>query len=270
MSKQAICLATVVTMMLIGAGADAFAQRIEVKGGDFTATTYLTEAERAQIRQGGYLRGFGVADYTFSVPQAGWYELWVQAADWPTDLYLDGEYLLNTPFASGVWAPKEEAEKVLNLDLTAGEHTLRFDRSWPFGLPWMSRFFLEPSTTAAGMVRVAPIKDYLAFRLGERFPVELKAGRLPQAYALTLTMTDVHTGRVAHTLQQQIPAGEGTYQETLTIPTDLEGVFDLKVTDAEGNPVDRITQYLVVDTQHRPTPGTKMEKELVASPTSGQ
>jgi len=265
MSKSGLMLATITTLVLILLAGAAFAQRIVVQADQFTSTTYLTAQEIADIKATHNLHGFGVAEYTFTVPQAGWYELYVQAAPVTTDLFLDNEFLINTTFESGVWPQKEGAEKTLNLDLTAGEHTLRLDRAWPFGLPWMARFFLDPSTTVAGMVRLAPLKDYLDFRLGERFPVELKAGRLPQAYTLTLTMTNVESGEVVHTLPEQIPAGQGTYTQTLDIPTDLEGVFDLKATDAQGNAVDRITQYLVVDTHHRPTPGTEVTKELVAT-----
>jgi hypothetical protein len=253
-----------VLTLLAGA---AFAQRIEVKSNDFASTSYLTPDQPAQIRAQGHTNTFemGMVDYNFTVPQAGWYELYIRSGDWPTDLYMDGEFLLDSPFTSGVWPAKDGAAKTINVDLTAGQHTLRFDHSWPYGLPLLTGFFLDPSTTVAGMVRVAPIKDYLDFRLGERFPVELKAGRLPQAYALTLTMTNVESGEVVHTLTQQVPAGTGTYTATLDIPTDLEGIFDIKTTDAQGNAVDRITQYIVVDTKHRPTPGTQVEKELVAT-----
>jgi hypothetical protein len=252
-------------MLLVMSGAAAFAQRIVVKGTDFTSTTFLSEQELKDTRQSGYIRGFGMADFAVTVPQTGWYELWVQASPSATDIYLDGVYLINTPFASGVWTPKENAEKVVNLYLTQGKHTLRFDHSWPWGIPWMNRFFLEPAKDVTGMVRLSPVKDYLVFRKGEAFPVQLQAGRQPQAYALTFTVSDVNTGKTVHTLQRQIAAGDGVSVETLFIPTDREGTFDLKAWDAQGNAVERVMQYLVIDTKQRPVPTAKVEKELIAT-----
>lgn len=251
--------------LALAIGSAGAAERIEVKAGEFIGTRYLTEKEREEIRGSGYMKGFGEAEYAFTVPAAGWYELWVEAGANPTDLFLDREFLIYTPFASGVWEPQANAQKTLNLHLGAGRHVLRFSRPWPHGLPWMRRFFLEPARDATGMVRLTPEKDALAFRRGEPFPLRLKAGRLPQAYTLTLTIADTATGKPAHTLRREIPAGEGVHEETLAIPTDREGVFDIAATEGGGKAVDRTIQYLVVDTKQRPTAPAQMAKELVAT-----
>ena len=140
------------------------------------STRYLTEQEQAEVRKANLLRGFGEADYAFTIPKAGWYELWVAACDWSTDLLLDGRLLTHTSFVGEDWKPQGGAQKVLNLPLSAGEHVLSFHRSWPFGLPYMTRFFLQPAQDAAGMVRLTPKKDYLVFRRGETFSLLLQAG----------------------------------------------------------------------------------------------
>lgn len=245
--------------------AAAAGERIEVNAIDLSATNYLTQDEVNEVRKSGYLKGCGEADYSFSVARSGWYELWVEAAAWPTDLYLDGQFLIHTPFASGVWKPQGQVEKTLNLHLTEGRHTLRLSRVWHPGLPWMKRFFLEPAQDLSGMVRLVPQKDWLAFRLGESFPVKLVAGRQPKPCTLTLTLTDSLTGQQPRVLKADVPAGEGVYETTLTIPTDREGVFDLTVTDAEGRIVDRVLQFLVVYTRSRPQPPKELQKELIAT-----
>ena len=81
-------------------------KRIEVRAGQFRAARYLSEDEQAEVRKSNLLRGYGEADYAFSVPKAGWYELWVAACDWSTDLRLDGRFLIHTSFASDDWKPQ--------------------------------------------------------------------------------------------------------------------------------------------------------------------
>ena len=106
----------------------AWAQRIEVKATDFTAAKYLGKEQLDDIRKVGILRNVGEAEYAFEVPQTGWYELWVEATGWKTDLYLDWGFLIHTAFASGVWEARDKAEKVLNLHLAQGRHTLKLPR----------------------------------------------------------------------------------------------------------------------------------------------
>ena len=155
--------------------------RIEVKAGDFRDTRYLSEKQQAKIKRTNLLTGDGEAEYAFRIPQTGWYELWVEACTWSTDLLMDGRLLTHTTFTGGEWKPDHNAEKVLNVYLAAGDHTLRFVRPWPRGLPYMRRFFFEPARDATGMVRLAPKKDYMVFRRGEEFPMQLQAGRLAAA-----------------------------------------------------------------------------------------
>ena len=209
------------------------------------------------------MRNIGEADYQFDVPRTGWYELWVEATGWNTDLFLDGEFLIHTAFASGVWEQRDKAEKVLNLHLAQGRHTLRFSRPYHPGLPYLRRFCLDPATDVTGKVRVRLGTDRLCFRQGEAFPVRLTAGKEAQEYALSLKLTAAETGAPVTTVQRRVPAGEGVFEKEVALPTDREGAFDVTVTDAQGRPVDRVIQYLVVDTAHRPEAPATLGKELV-------
>ena len=173
--------------------------------------------------------------------------------------------LAHTTFVSGEWKPDHGAEKVLNLHLAAGEHTLRFVRPWSPGLPYLRRFYLEPARDAAGMVRLVPRKDYMVFRRGEPFPMQLQAGRLATAYDIHLALVDPETNRTARQWTVAVPAGEGMLDTAIGIPTDEAGVFDLHVRDAAGRPMDRSVQFVVIDTQPHPAcEGPKeLKKELV-------
>ena len=171
--------------------------------------------------------------------------------------------LAHTTFVSGEWKPDHGAEKVLNLHLAAGEHTLRFVRPWSPGLPYLRRFYLEPARDAAGMVRLVPRKDYMVFRRGEPFPMQLQAGRLATAYDIHLALVDPETNRTARQWTVAVPAGEGMLDTAIGIPTDEAGVFDLHVRDAAGRPMDRSVQFVVIDTQ--PHPACEGPKELKKS-----
>lgn len=179
-------VAVLLAALWTGNLAPAAEQRIEVRAGAVRATRYLSEQEQADVRKSNSLRGFAEADYAFNVPKTGWYELWIAACGWTTDLLLDGQFLIHSSLKTDDWKPQRDAQKVLNVHLSAGEHVLSFHRTCPFGLPWMSRFFLEPARDATGMVRLTPKKDYMVFRRGEKVLLLLQAGRLPAAYHIHL------------------------------------------------------------------------------------
>ena len=113
------------------------------------------------------------------------------------------------------------------------------------------------------MVRSRLDKDYLAFRRGEEFPLLLQAGRLARAYDVHFVLVDPETKQTVRQWIEKVPPGEVLFEKTLSIPTDREGAFDLRVTDAEGKAMDRTVQFLVVDTQTPPKCPPKLEKELV-------
>ena len=241
------------------------ARRVEVKAMEFSETKYLSEASLRRMKQTGRLLGHGEATYEFGVPATGWYELWVEATRWSTDLYLDGKFLIHTPFASDLWEPDGKAHKVMNLHLERGRHRLRFYRPWHPGLPWMSRFYLQPARDVTGMVRLEPQTGYLAFRKGQAFPVLLNAGKQRAKQKLVISIVDPAAKRTVGRIIRSIPPGAGLHQDTLSIPTDREGIFEVRVTDPRIRPVARLIQYIVIDTQTRPSAPARLAKKLIAT-----
>ncbi len=241
---------------------DAVPVRIAKTAADFHTTT-LTEQSIERAKKDGLLTGVGEATYELSVPTTGWYALYVQATQWSTDLFLDGEFLLHTAFQSGVWEAGESgAHKTTNLYLPAGAHALTFSRPWHPGLPFMRRFYLQSAQSLADRVRLTPEKDYLIFRRGEAFAARLVAGRGAEAEAVVLRVSEAEGDNVVQELRHEIPAGGGNMEATLVFPTATEGTFDVEVLDTQGNHVDRTIQYCVVDTG-KPSFPTTLKTELV-------
>ncbi|MFZ2657762.1 MAG: family 10 glycosylhydrolase [Victivallales bacterium] len=245
--------------------------RIEKKAIEFSSTT-LDAKGVEDVRKINILRGGGEAEYTFDIPETGWYELYVTAAQWATDLFLDGNFLIYTPFESGVWENSKEKGnfKVLNLHLAKGAHALKFSRPWHPGLPYMTKFSLESSKDITGMVSLNLKKDCLVFRKGEEFPATLVSSKLNEQSNLVLTVTDVEKNRELVKKELTIPAGNGNHKEDLVFPTTDEGVFDVKITDKDGRPCDRIVQYLVIDTKKDIAGVKELKKELVGTIDAGK
>lgn len=268
---QKLCLLLFFFSLLLWASiTKGWSVTIEKSAGDFSGTNFFTPEQQAGIKKTGVLSGPGEADYSFAVPDTGWYELWVEGGGWQTDLYLDGKFLVHTPLTSNALEGPDAVSKQLNLYLLRGEHSLKFSFSWWPGFPSIRRFFLQSSQDISGKVSLVPEKDYLVFRRGETFPVDLTAGKEASENVLQIKIIEAVSEKIVQALEKRIPSGEGLYRETLAIPTDQEGIFDLTVTDSKGKPVNRTIQYLVVDTGKTPSPTAPLKKELLATIDCGK
>ena len=238
--------------------------RIEKRAADYSATEYLNATQLEDIQTSGYLKYAGTASYTFDVPQSGWYEFYVAAATWSTDLYLDGQFLLRTAFDSGLWPKQNDAYKVLNLSLASGTHTLKFDHTWPSGLPWMTRFWIVNTPGLAAQTRLTLDRDALVLRKDEPFTATLVAGRQSVSTNIYIKVSAA-TNAAAVVVQSQlftVAAGSGNQTNGVTLSTAQDGTFTVNVVDDAGNPLDRSVQYVVVAT-NRPSAPATLSKTLV-------
>ena len=146
---------------------------------DYAHQQYLENESIQAIDQKGYVKGTGAIEYKFLVKNAdaGWYELWMAATDWPTDIFLDDTLLEHTVLQSKIWAKSGTLQKVINLNLSIGNHSIRFERLYFPGLPYIYSIALKPSTDISGSVHVKPETDALVFRLNEAFQISLVAGK---------------------------------------------------------------------------------------------
>ncbi|MEI6065927.1 MAG: family 10 glycosylhydrolase [Methylococcaceae bacterium] len=235
---------------------------------DYVSQQYLDSASLQFLTQKGYVIGIGTIEYEVLIANtdAGWYELWLSAADWPTDIFLDDVLLAHTALKNNTGLPQLGLSKAFNLNLAAGKHSIRFERLYFPGLPYIQSIVLKPSTDISGMVQATSKTDALVFRSNEAFPLNLVAGQSPISTALTLSVRDTATSKIITTLSQPIAGGTSLNTSTVMIPTNKEGVFDLEIKNAISGYVDRTIQYTVVDTK---TPvvntATNISKQLVTT-----
>jgi hypothetical protein len=219
---------------------------------DYTNQEYLANESIQLINKNGYVRDTGAVEYQIYVTgaDAGWYELWVEAASsWPTDIYLDGTLLAHTALQNNAGLRNGNLQKIFNLNLKADLHTLRFERIYFPGLPYIHNIVLKPSTNISGWVQTKPLKNALVFRRNEKFPLSIVAQKSLSRTSLALTIRDAVTSKIVRNISQVVESGTGLDNSTINVPTDKEGVFDLEFKNSISGFVDRTLQYTVIDTK---------------------
>jgi|CXWL01.1.fsa_nt_gi hypothetical protein len=235
---------------------------------DYANQQYLDSETLQFINQKGYVRGTGAVDYRFYVTNsdAGWYELWIEAADWPTDIFLDDALIAHIALQSKVWTKSEKLQKVLNLNLGSGNHSIQFERLYFPGLPYIHSIVLKPSANISGMVRATPETNSLVFRANEDFRLTLTSAKLLDPSILKLSIRDTSNSKIITNLKQPIKKGPGLFEGGFLVPTDKEGIFDLEFKNPIAGYVDRTIQYAVVDTKTPvKNPATEVVKQLMTT-----
>jgi len=238
-----------------------------LSGKEYINEQYLDSASKLAINNLGYVKGVGSVDYQFFVTgaDAGWYELWIEASEWPTNIYLDDTLLNHIGLQSNIGLKNGKLQKILNLNLNADIHTLRFERLYFPGLPYIRRVVLKPSTNISGWVQAKSERNNLVFRRNEAFPLSLVVQQsLPTPLILSIRNTE--TSNIITNINKIIARGNGIDKSTVMIPTDKEGVFDLDIKHPFSGNVDRTIQYTVIDTKN-PVVNTAKEisKKLIQS-----
>ena len=247
-------------------GATAMAQDvIDVQPKDFVSTYLIDDQTVAEIRKSNNVRGFGEATYAFETAAPGWWEFWAEGSESPFDFILDGQTLIHSPIQSGVWEPMGKLEKMLNLHIPAGKHTLCLSRPEPWGIPWITKMRFSRAKDITGMVRVVPVSDCLALRQDAPLPLRITAGKGPVAQQITVAVQSASglSADWSWSKTVEIPAGDGNFATELALPTTAEGVFDAVFADAQGRPVDRTIQYLVVAVKKAPAMNQEPKRELI-------
>ncbi len=235
---------------------------------DYTNQQYLDNESIQAIAKDGYVKGTGAVEYQFLVTNvdAGWYELWLEAGEWPTDIFVDNKLLAHTALPSKLWPKNGTLAKAFNLNLNEGSHTIRFERLYFPGLPYIRTIVLKPSANISGMVRATPETNWLVFRANEDFRLSLTAAKLLDPTVLRLTIRDTSNSKIITNLKQPIKKGTGLFEGGFLIPTNKEGIFDLEFKNPIAGYVDRTIQYAVVDTKTPvENPATEVVKQLITT-----
>ena len=228
---------------------------------DYSNQQYLDSESIKFINEKGYIKGTGSVEYQFMVTNAdvGWYELWIEAADWPTDVYLDDVLIAHTALQSGVGLKNGNLQKILNLNLTSDLHSLRFERLYFPGLPYLHNIVIKPSTNISGWIQARPQSNSLVFRRNEAFPLGLVAQKSLSRNTLSISIRDTATSKIISNLNQSVASGSDLDKSIVMIPTDKEGIFDLDFKNTLAGYVDRTIQYTVIDTK---TPVVNAYKQI--------
>ncbi|MEI8195444.1 MAG: LamG-like jellyroll fold domain-containing protein, partial [Phycisphaerae bacterium] len=162
-----------------------------------------------------------------------------------------------------VWTNKEGCAKVMNLNLTAGTHTVAFESPFP-GLPYLTTAFLDPASTLytngnlAGSTHITWPTDHVPIAAGQSNIVTVNTGNYgTAAHSLQVQVINDVTAAVVSTVTQSIPASTPAYSFNVTLPTATEGVYDVVTTDVStGTAAERTIQYVVVGTTATTAPAT--------------
>lgn len=213
----------------------------------------------------------GWQDYVFSVPETGWYSLWYRKWGGLTHrLFIDGKeiYFGGITGWPGQPPPKEkDFIKGVNLPLTAGEHTLRFQRLGRVGFPgtfptgWQLRTAAGPNDTVS-----ARIDGFDVVRVGEAVKLAVTGGGAPMAASYEIICENLITGTEKVVAKIDFGAGGKIATPTIAIPATTEGAFRLKAA-VDGEllaPCEfRAGDFAVVDITTTPPVGTDT-RELIA------
>ncbi|MFA6291614.1 MAG: family 10 glycosylhydrolase [Victivallales bacterium] len=246
---------------------ESAANVIEIQPRDFTSSYLMEEEGKAleNIKKNNAFREWAFAefDYEFNVPSAGWWEFWLQGNSSPFDLIIDGRRLIHAPIPSGVWTPEKDFQKMINVHLSAGKHTLRLSKPEPYGIPGISKMQFRKAKDITGMVRTELVGDCTAIRKGEGLSLKLVAGKGAEAQTVKVTAYPENSKESVWSENLEIPTGEGIFEKLVKLPDGKEGSFDVKFTDKQGRPVDRTIQYLVVDVKNAPKLDKEPKRELI-------
>ena len=176
----------------------------------------------------------GWAEYDVTVLASGWYELWLGGCppEWPRDVYLDGEAIsrLQVSFGADKLAapnPRGVQFKELNLFLSAGKHTLRFQRlGAPGVLP--EAWELRPSDgAAASCIRLASASDRIG-EPGASTAVKILGGGTGAATGYDLFWRDEATGVDISAGRVDFEAGDAPVEKSVALTLPKAGLYSLQ------------------------------------------
>lgn len=209
----------------------------------------------------------GMRDYSFEVPEDGFYELSMHYKSPPyipryCDAFLDGSFLYHYIGGAYRWGFMETRGTVKYLK--KGKHTLRISsQTAHFESADMTEFI---EGTTMGWNRVQTVnpdltlsviekgRQDMVFKRGEKFVIQIEqATREAVDYTVEVRRqrggdTVVWSGMAA------LPADKAHAAAEVTYPCADEGAFEYRVVDAEGQVVEGPWAFVVVDPTPLPNP----------------
>ncbi|HEY3416968.1 MAG TPA: hypothetical protein VGM23_08810, partial [Armatimonadota bacterium] len=227
---------------------------------------HYSDAERTRDKATGFLRGaVGWTEYDFTVPNTGWYELWINGeTGWYTEVCVDGAALIYGTFPEQ--RIKALGSKLQNCWLETGKpHVLRLRmQNWP-GM-WMTGFTLREGGTTPETLASVRILGTRILRRGENYKLALTAGGGGQAVNYSLQMRRPGETTPVSTVEASFPATASPTTKPIALPCPAEGYFDVvaRSGDTELGKGDlRCGSVVVIDTKKGPAPSTELKRTLL-------
>ena len=221
--------------------------------------------------------GWGVTgwfEYDFTVGQSGWYELITTISGGYKNLEYIVDPLLHRKSTDGGYfyvtaqGFDGKTDKVGNIWLSAGKHTLRVQQYFWTGFPAITNLVIKRSpSTIAGSARATLSGKTTVFRKGACDQLVIYAGPKEDAESLTVWIKDFTSGLVREKLRVPIPDFKNPQKQKIPLYCQKEGVYRIAFGDGAGHPIAKRDVgelvYEVIDTEHHVQASGDIAKILV-------
>lgn len=212
----------------------------------------------------------GWFEFDFDIPQTGWYELF---SGYPSG---DVEFIIDPPsdtqtttglYVYGGNGMTSQGDKISNIWLAAGKHTLRIQRYVWTGFPPIPSFTIQQSTSElTETIRTSLAGTGTIFRKGECPPLQIFSGGRERPSILTVRVNDAATGAHRSTTRVNVPASKNIEEQQIPVYCQQEGDYSITFGDTVGHPFDnrdlREIAYEVIDTTPHATRVGELKKTL--------
>lgn len=243
---------------------------------------YLTDPHNLdRIKKTGNLAGavtgrkytgvMGWFEYNFQVPQTGWYELFTDFPSGDVEFIIDPpthEHTMSGLHIYGSNGSNGGGDKVSNIWLTAGKHTLRMQRYIWTGFPPISNFTIQSSgSSLAESFRASLSSSRTIYRKNECAALDIFSGRRFLRDKLTISIRDTTSGALLATSEVRIPVSQDLAEQHIPIYCQAEGDYTISFGDAYSRRFNkrdvREINYEVIDTSPVPRRGGDIAKTLI-------
>lgn len=195
----------------------------------------------------------GWTEYDITVPVTGWYELWLGGCppEWQRDVFVDGRTISRLQLSTGTDKldpmPRKGIQfKELNVFLTEGKHTLRFQRlGFPGTLPSVWELRLSEGNPS-GSVRVSVEQSRIGDP-GSSLTVKVQGGGTTGPTSYELYWENEATENTTPAARVEFPAGATVQEKAVVLTLPEAGLYTLqgKVNGAWLRPSDLKAGYFL-------------------------
>lgn len=188
----------------------------------------------------------GWFDYNFRVASPGWYEIYSRISG----KYRNAEYIIDPKrlyphgvetriYADGQGL-RGDLDKVGNVWLSAGRHTLRIQQYFWTGLPPITRLIVKKSPdTIAGRVRLTIGSPTRVFSTGMCPDLEVDSGQLPAGRSLVIRFRDTSNGQIMRSDRLAISSSRTLEKQEVPLYCGTAGEFTVELATVAGSAVPR-------------------------------